>query len=226
MAGWAEFLAAFAAFLAAHIIPMRPRLKGAIIRRFGRAGYLAGFSLLSLALLYWLVLAAGRAPHVALWPHAIWQRWLVNLVMPLAILLAVFAIGARNPFAFGGTGAGFDPARPGITGVTRHPLMWAFALWAGAHLLANGDLAHLLLFGPLLAFALAGVIAAEARARRALPDFDRLAARTSVVPGAALISGRWRPRGLPSAPRLLIALLIWAGLYILHAPLIGVSPQP
>ena len=226
MSGWTELVTAFAAFLAAHIIPMRPGLKAGLIRTLGKPGYISAFSLLSLGLLYWLLLAAGRAPYVEVWPQAQWQRWLANIAMPLAIALTVFAVGAANPFAFGGKSGGFDPARPGIVGVTRHPLMWAFAIWAFVHLLANGDLAHLVLFGPLLIFALSGVFAAEARARAALPDFDRLAARTSVWPGAALISGRWRPGGLPSIWRLAVTLLVWAALLHLHAPVIGLSPLP
>lgn len=226
MSGWAELVAAFGAFLAAHIIPMRPGLKGGLIRVLGKPGYIAAFSLLSLALLYWLLMAAGRAPYVEIWPQAQWQRWLANLAMPVAIALTVFAVGAPNPFAFGGRRADFDPARPGIVGLTRHPLMWAFAIWAFAHLLANGDLAHIVLFGPLLIFALSGVFAAEARARAALPEFDRLAAHSSVWPGAALISGRWRPAGLPSIRRLAVTLLVWAALLHLHAPVIGLSPLP
>ena len=226
MSGWTEFILAFVAFLAAHLIPMRPALKSPLIAVLGRAGYIAAFSLLSLGLLFWLLMAAGRAPFVEVWPQAGWQRWLVNLAMPLAIALTVFAVGVPNPFSFGGKTAGFDPDRPGIIGLTRHPLMWAFAIWAFVHLLANGDLAHLVLFGPLLIFALSGVFAAEARARAALPDFDRLAARTSVWPGAALISGRWRPGGLPSIWRLAVTLLVWAALLHLHAPVIGLSPLP
>ena len=226
MSGWTEFILAFIAFLGAHVIPMRPALKSPLIAVLGRAGYIAGFSLLSLGLLYWLLMAAGRAPFIEIWPQAQWQRWLVNLAMPGAILLVVFAVGRPNPFSFGGRTQGFDPERPGIIGLTRHPLMWAFAFWAGAHLLANGDLAHVILFGFLLAFALSGIWGAEARARRALPDFDRLAAHTSLWPGMALLSGRWRPQGAPSIPRLLVAGLIWAGLLHLHAPLIGLSPLP
>ncbi|MFV0292363.1 MAG: NnrU family protein [Paracoccus sp. (in: a-proteobacteria)] len=226
MAGWGELVAAFAAFLAAHVIPMRPDLKSGLIRILGRLGYIVVFSILSLGLLYWLLMAAGRAPFIEIWPQAIWQRWLVNLAMPVAIMLAVFAIRAKNPFSFGGIAEGFDPSRPGIVGLTRHPLMWAFTIWAGGHLLANGDLAHVILFGAMFAFALSGVFAAEARARRSLPDFDRLAAHTSVWPGAALLDGRWRPRGMPSVRRLLIALLIWMGFLHLHVPLIGFSPLP
>ncbi|MBA4490886.1 NnrU family protein [Paracoccus sp. S1E-3] len=226
MSGWTEFILAFAAFLAAHVIPMRPALKSPLIAVLGKPGYIAAFSLLSLGLLYWLLMAAGRAPFIEIWPQTEWQRWLVNLAMALAILLVVFAVGVANPFSFGGKMAGYDPERPGIIGLTRHPLMWAFAIWAGAHLLANGDLAHVALFGPLLVFALSGIWGAEARARRALPDFERLAVHTSLWPGMALISGRWRPQGMPSFARLLIAGLVWAALLHLHAPLIGLSPLP
>ncbi|MFV0411595.1 MAG: NnrU family protein [Paracoccus sp. (in: a-proteobacteria)] len=226
MSGWGEFITAFAVFLAAHVIPMRPALKGRLIGWLGRPGYIAAFSLLSLGLLYWLLMAAGRAPYIEIWPQALWQRWLVNLAMPLAIALTVFAVGARNPFAFGGRAEGFDPEHPGIVGLTRHPLMWAFALWAGAHLIANGNLAHVILFGFLLVFAVSGIRGAEARARRSLPDFDRLAAHSSLWPGAALLDGRWHPREWPSWRRLLIAVLVWAALIFLHPVLIGLSPLP
>ncbi|WBU63687.1 NnrU family protein [Paracoccus aerodenitrificans] len=226
MSDWAEFAAAFAAFLAAHAIPMRPGLKTRIIRILGKPGYIIVFSVVSVALLYWLLMAAGRAPFIEIWQQAVWQRWIANIAMPFAILLGVFSVRAKNPFSFGGTAEGFDPDRPGIAGMTRHPLMWAFAIWASVHLLANGDLAHLLLFAPLLVFALSGVLAADARARRNLPDFDRLAAHTSLWPFAALLDGRWQPRKLPSLSRLAIAVVLWAGLLHLHPAVIGVSPLP
>lgn len=222
---WLPLILAFAVFLAAHALPMRPAIRGRLVSMLGRRGYLAGYSLLSLGLLYVLILAANDAPRVMLWQAAGWQRWLVNLAMPCAVLLAVFGTGAANPLGAGGKAAGFDPARPGIAGLTRHPLMWAFALWAGAHLIANGELAHVILFGVMLAFALMGIAAAEARARRQ-PDFAVLSAHTSIFPGAALLAGRWRPRGLPPLPRLGLALLLWAALYHLHPALMGMSPAP
>ena len=167
---WAEFIIALAAFLAAHALPLR--LKAPLVARLGRRGFALGYSLLSLGLLYWLIVAAGRAPWVPLWPQAVWMRWLVNLAMPVAILLAL-------------TG--------GMAG-----LMAAFALWAGAHLLANGDLAHVLFFGLMLTYACLGVTLGLRR-------------------GLVLRLG-W--------PRLLAAPLIWAALFHLHPLVIGVSPAP
>lgn len=222
---WLVFALAFIVFLGSHAIPMQPGVRGPLVRYLGRGGYLLGYSLLSLALLYALILAANAAPRVTLWGPALWQRWLVNLLMPVAILLAVFGAGAPNPLGTGGRAAGFDPARPGVVGVTRHPLMWAFALWAGAHLVANGELAHVIFFGAMLAFAALGVAAAEARGRR-LPDFAFLARHTSLVPGVALLTGRWRPQGWPSLPRLVLAVAIWAALLALHPPVIGAVATP
>ncbi len=227
MEAWAEFISAFMLFLAAHAIPARPTMRRRIEALLGRKGYIVAFSALSLGLLYWLILAAGRAPYIEIWGQPGWSRWLVNLTMPLAVLLWVFAVGTPNPFAFGGRRDGFDPDHPGIAGVTRQPLMMGFAIWAGAHLTANGDLAHVILFGLMLGFALTGVFAAEARAKRALgPDWGRLAARTSLWPFSALLGARWRPSALPDLRRVAIAVLIWAALYRLHAPLIGLSPVP
>ncbi len=172
MTGWIEFAAAMALFLISHRLPAMLGVKSWLRARLGEAGYTAVFSLVSLGLLYWLIVAAARAPFVPLWDQAPWQRWAVNLAMPVAALLAVFGIGAANPFAFEGRAAGFDPDRPGIAGLTRQPLLWALALWAGAHLLPNGDLAHVLLFAPMLGFSLVGMRIVERRRRAALGEAD------------------------------------------------------
>lgn len=226
MTDWLEFAAALALFLGSHRIPAMGGLKGRLLARLGPAGYGALFSVVSLALLAWLIVAAGRAPVVPLWDQAGWHRWAVNLAMPVSVLLAAFGTGAANPFAFEGRAAGFDPDRPGIVGVTRQPLLWALALWSGAHLLANGDLAHVLVFAPMLVFSLAGMFMVEARRRRAMGDaeWQRLTARTGLVPGAALVAGRWRPQAVPSVWRLAGAALAWGALWHLHAPVIGAWP--
>ncbi len=172
MGGWVEYLAASAAFLGAHVIPAMPRIRGWLVTQLGRRAYLAGFSLLSVMLLAWLIRAAGQAPYVALWDAGNGGRWLINLAMPLAILSGCLARGLSG-------------------------LVLAFAIWAGAHLLVNGDLAHAGLFGGMLAFALTGL------ARSGLPSQFR-----------------------PTVPRLGLALLIWAGFLHLHPLVIGASPLP
>jgi uncharacterized membrane protein len=225
---WIELALAMGLFLVSHRLPAWIGVKDLLVAALGARGYTLAFSALSLALLWWLIQAAGRAPFLPLWDQAVWHRWTVNLAMPLAALLAVFGIAAPNPFAFEGRSTGFDPDRPGIAGLTRQPLLWALALWAGAHLLANGDLAHVILFASFLALALAGMPVVEARRRRAMgaEDWARLTRSTALLPLAALVTGRWRPRGGPSLLLLALALAGWAALWHLHAPVIGVWPGP
>lgn len=225
---WIELALALVLFLVSHRIPALLGAKDRLLAVLGPRGYALAFSAVSLLLLWWLIVAAARAPFVPLWDPQTWHRWAVNIAMPAAIALAAFGIAAPNPFAFEGRAAGYDPARPGIAGLTRQPLLWALALWAGAHLLPNGDLAHVLVFGPFLALALYGPRLVEGRRRRAMGDaeWQRLSAQTGLVPLAALLAGRWRPRGLPSPWRLAIALAAWAALWHLHPPVIGAWPGP
>ena len=225
---WIEFALAMGLFMVSHRVPAWLGVKERLVAALGPRGYMAAFSAVSLLLLWWVILAAGRAPVVLLWDQAPWQRWAVNLVMPVAVALAAFGVAAPNPFAFEGRTSGFDPARPGIAGVTRQPLLWALALWAGAHLPANGDLAHVLVFAPFLVLAVLGMRVVETRRRKAMgaADWARLTAGTGLFPFAALVAGRWRPVGWPSPWRAGVTLGGWALLWHLHAPVIGVWPGP
>jgi len=226
--GWIEFAAALGLFLISHRIPALIGVKRPLTAALGPRGYTVVFSVISTVLLAWVIVAAGRAPYVGLWDHAIWHRWAVNIAMPAALALIVFGTAAPNPFAFEGRATGFDPARPGIAGLTRQPLLWGLALWSGAHLLANGDLAHGVLFGSFAGFSLLGMRIVEARRARAMgaDAWRHLTARTSLIPLIALVQGRWRPTQGPQAWRALLWIASWAGLWLLHTPVIGVSPAP
>jgi uncharacterized membrane protein len=207
----------------------RPNIRNRLVAAMGERPYLILYTLVSL-LLAWLSVAAGRAPFVPVWDLAPWQAWVPLVAMLPACLLAAFAAGAANPLSLGGRrDAGFDPARPGLAGITRHPLLWALALWAASHIVPNGDLAHIILFGAFTAFALVGGIVIDRRSRKRLGarEWRRLAARTSFVPFGALVGGRWRPSGLNlSLPRLAVAIILYAAFLTMHAPIIGVSPLP
>jgi uncharacterized membrane protein len=228
MGGWAEFLAAFAIFLLSHALPARPAARRRLAAMLGERGYLLAYSLVSIGVLAWLVAAAGRAPYVELWPYAPWQAWVPNLLMPVACLLVAFGVAAPNPLSFGGRAAGFDPARPGIAGVARHPLLLAISLWAGAHVVPNGNLAHLLLFGAFAGFAILGMRIIDRRKRRLMGDanWTALAAHSSAWPLSAWFTGRWRPASPPSPIRLGAGLLLWLLLLAAHPAAIGVSPLP
>lgn len=223
MTGWAEFAAALATFFLSHAIPVRSPLRPWLVARLGMRGYLVGYSLVSLAVLAWLIGAAGRAPHVAVIPPLDLLRWLPVLVMPLVCWLVVAGLAVDNPLSIGGPGRGArNPARRGVLALTRHPLLLALALWALAHLLANGDLAHVILFGLMAGFAALGMGLIDRRKRRQMGD----AAWTRAAAGTARLSLAGMRHLRPSAGQLGLALALYAGLWLLHAPVIGVSSWP
>jgi uncharacterized membrane protein len=230
LTGWNELIFAFALFFLSHIIPVRPTIREWLIRHIGKALYLAAYSVLSIILFVWLIVAVGRAPYLSLWPFAPWQLWIPNVAMPFVCLLLAFGMAAPNPLSIASRNdKSFDPDHPGIAGVTRHPVLWAAALWAFAHIVPNGDLAHVLLFGLFSAFSIVGMLAIDARNQRALgaANWRRLSHRTSQVPLAALVGGGWRPSfDKINIFRLVAAVGLYAGFLALHQPVIGVSPFP
>ena len=223
-----EFLISLAAFVAAHVLPARTGLRARAIDRFGHRPYMAAYSVLSLALVAWVVSAASRAPHVALWPQAPWQAAVPVVAMPVALTLLVAGLAQPNLLSIslvraGGSG---DPA--GIVRVTRHPVLWGFGLWAAAHVPPNGDLVSVVLFAGLTVFAFAGMAGLDRRRRREMGDGPwRDAARaTSNFPFAAILAGRSR---LPADSRTLAATAIAIAAYLAlllggHAALFGVDP--
>jgi uncharacterized membrane protein len=230
LAGWGEMALALIAFFASHIVPARPALRRSLQAHLGRVAYGLIYSTVSLAVLVWLIAAARNAPHVQLWDFEPWQLWVPNLVMPFACLFIAFGIAAPNPFSFGGRRSeAFDADRPGIAGITRHPLIWAITLWALAHMAPNGDLAHVLLFGLFAVFGVVGMAALDRRKRKQWGEtlWAERAAKASTIPFAALIAGRARLRDLHLDPlRAAAALALYVTLLAAHPYAIGVSPLP
>lgn len=227
--GWTEFALVLALFVATHFLPSWRPVRNGLIGAVGRRAYFAGYGAVSTVLLVWLVVAAGRAPYLPVLDPAGWQRWVPNLVMPVAVLLLTMGVGLRYPYTLGGRGdAAFDPDRPGLAALTRHPVAWALALWAAAHLLANPDLAHVVLFGGFAAISLAAMRLFDARARAAEPArWPALRAATAILSLRPLADPAWLRRNAGAlALRVAAALFVYVGLYHLHGPVIGASPAP
>lgn len=222
-----EFAAALIAFLLSHSLPARSGLRAAFVRRFGEGAWLLVYSLVSILLLAWLISAAARAPYLQLWDLELWHYHVPLMLMLPASMLFVGGAASPNPLSIGFSRRPFDPQRPGIVGVTRHPLLWGFALWSFSHLPPNGDLVSVIMFGGFGLFSLAGMAILDRRRRRALGSaWERLAVGTSVVPFAGVLGDRqrhgWRMRDL------LGTLIGGSFLYLLllfgHPLLIGPDP--
>ncbi|WP_291724883.1 NnrU family protein [Magnetospirillum sp. 64-120] len=184
----------------------------------GVAGFNIAYSIVSLLLLAWIIRAYQLAPAVVMWTQEPWMRWVPPIVMLPATLLLTIGMTSPNPFSIGPGSKGFDPARPGILRLTRHPILWGLALWSAAHMVPNGDVAAWMIFAPLLGLAMIGPKLLDAKRRRTRPDWAELAAQTHRPTFSMIIEiGWWKP---------LLALAIYASLIWLHEPLIGASPLP
>ena len=147
-------------FLGAHSVRLvADDWRTAQLARIGEARWKGVYSLISvvgLGLIVWGYGQARGAP-LALWPSPVWTRHLAAvLTLPVFVLL----VAAYLP-------------RSHIKAWIGHPMVAGVALWALAHLLANGNLADLALFGSFLAWAVADFVSARRR--------DRLVGRTYAV---------------------------------------------
>jgi len=218
-----SLLLAAAFFLGIHLLVSGTALRDRLIARLGEGPYRGLFSLASLTALVWLCMAYNRAPYVETWGRLEGLKPLADLLMLIAVPLAVLGLTTRSPTSVGGEAA-VARGPVGIQRVTRHPFLWGVALWALVHLTLNGDLAALLLFGSLGLLAALGTVAIDRKRARALgPAWTGFAAASSNLPFAAIAQGRARLRlGEIPAWQWLAALAAYAALGALHPALFGV----
>ncbi|WP_375263186.1 NnrU family protein [Palleronia sp.] len=230
MTGWPEFATALALFVGTHFLPTRRGLRDRLIEVMGRRVYFSVYGLVSLLVVVWLTVAANRAPYVSIWSQLEWHRWVPTLVMPVAILLAVLGAGVAYPHTLGGRrSGGFDRSAPGAAALSRHPLLWALTLWSLAHLVANGDVAHVILFGGFALLSVGAMAIFDRRARRSMSpeDWAAVQRRTHILSLAPLMSRRWLRECRATLVRsALITFGLFLMIILLHEPLIGVSPLP
>jgi uncharacterized membrane protein len=209
-------------WIAIHLGIAGTKLRDAIVLRIGPSPFRAAFSVLSIAALVFLVQSWNAAAGSLVWFSPLWLRWLLVLAMLPAFLLFVASVSAPNPTMIGPADSPTKPPR-GVIRVTRHPMLWSFAIWATVHLLGTGDTASMVFFGAFLVTALAGMPSIDAKlARRDPPTWQALSASTSILPFAAIAQERnrlvlhefgWR------APA--IAIIAWIVLLIAHPWLFG-----
>jgi uncharacterized membrane protein len=198
------------------------RLRDILVAKLGEGLFRGLFSATSILTLVLLIWAWGRCPTTPLWYAPHWLRWILVAVMLVAFVLFVASLRQRSPTIIGGEAT---PPR-GIQRVTRHPMLWSFALWAAVHIVGNGDTAAIVFFGAFLVVALAGMPSIDAKlARRDPPTWQALSAATSIVPFVAIAERRNRfvPQEIGWLT-LLVGVVAWVVLLYLHPWLFGVVP--
>ena len=224
-----NLLTATALFVGGHFALSSASLRAPLIARLGAGPFRGLYAAVAFAALMWMALAYRAAPDVVLWPAAPGLRWIPVLVMPFAFFLLIAANTTKSPTRVGAVlKAGEVSSVAGVLRITRHPLLWAFTLWAASHIITNGDLASLILMGGVLVLALGGMAHID---RRREAEFGAawgpIALSTSVLPFAALLSGRarmdWTGIGWW---RVALALAVYLAFLFGHEWIFGVSALP
>lgn len=187
-------LVGLALFLGVHSLKILRPAHDRLSATLGATGYKAAYALLSLA---GIVLAArgygawrAEGSPILYTPPA----GLSHLSMLLMVFAFVFLVAAYLPGH--------------IKHALKHPMLVAVKIWALAHLLANGDLASVVLFGAFLAWAVADRISVKRRQRAG-----------EIAPAA--FTPRWQADAVAVVVGFVVyALFVWK----LHLWLIGVSP--
>lgn len=153
-----SLIAASVAFVGSHFAMSHP-LRPAMVRLLGEGGFMGVYSLVSLATLGWMALAfrAVSSPYVPFWPGFDDVSWAIGSVLTLIAMVLVVGSLASNP-ALPAPGAEAAARREprGVFRVTRHPMMWGFALWAIAHMIAAPTGRTLVVMSAILILALVG----------------------------------------------------------------------
>jgi len=183
------------------------------MQALGEKAFKGVYALISLLGFYLLVVGYGEArlQTVVLWNPPTATRHIALLLMLFASILMVAAYIPRNHLKI----------RMG------HPMVLSVKVWALSHLLANGNLADVLLFGAFLIWAVLNFKSARARDRAQVQGPD---SNADVSDGGSLAS---LPEDTPIKPSLAATFITLAGgialwaviTFVLHAKVVGVAPM-
>lgn len=188
-------LIGLALFFGLHIFSaVRSRAPGKDIKeRLGYGPYMGLYSLISIAGFVLIVYGFGAARGAGILYTP--PTWLAHINLVLTIPALILLVASQIP-------AGY------IKKATKHPMLLAVKLWALGHLLANGELNSVLLFGSFLAYAV----------------FDRIMVKrrgdNGPGPDAALNT-------MMDVVSIVVGLGVWAAIALwLHPILFGVYALP
>jgi uncharacterized membrane protein len=177
-------------FLGTHLVVTMRDVRAGLIARIGKGTYKGLFSILAalgLGLIVWGFARYRAAEWIDVWYPPVWTRHVtIALMLPSVILMVAGYIRGR------------------IYATLKHPFLAGVKLWAAAHLIANGDLGSILLFGTVLAWAV----------------IDRISLKSRTDPGAPPIPvGTWRSDVLA----IVVGVLVYLALgFVFHPLIIGV----
>ena len=165
--GLLVMIAGLVLFLGMHLVTTRRDLRARLIARFGGGGYKIAYALISavgLALIVWGFAHYRATGWIDVWYPPRMTKHITEALMLPAVILVV---------------ASYTRGR--IYTTLKHPMLAGVKLWAAAHLLANGDLGSIILFGSFLAWAVIDRISLKRRPDAGAPPIPVGGARNDLI---------------------------------------------
>jgi len=147
--GLAILILGLAMFIGTHVITTRRETRARLIGRFGEGPYKIAYSVASIVgvlLIAWGFGLYRAAGYIPVWNPPAWTRHIAALLVLVAVICVV---------------AAYSPGR--IKTALKHPMLVGVKLWAFAHLISNGDLGSIILFGAILGWAVSDRISLKRR---------------------------------------------------------------
>jgi uncharacterized membrane protein len=178
--GLSIMIAGLVLFLGVHTLTMMRDARARVIARLGEGGYKILYALVSvagLALIAWGFSLYRQFEWINVWYPPVWIRHIaLALMLPAVILVVASYVRGR------------------IFTTLKHPMLTGVKLWAVLHLMANGDLGSIILFGSVLAWAVFDRISLKRRTDAGAPPIpvggvtnDLIAVGVGVVVYLALV---------------------------------------
>lgn len=214
---------AISAFVAGHELLSHP-LRAPLVARLGDRGFMLVYSVVALGTLgiavqLWKAIEPNR-----LWTAPHWLHIVCVVAMAFAAILFVGSVTAPNP-ALMGMPAGGRPR--GVQRITRHPMMWSFAIWGIVHIIMSADSRTIVLASGIITLALFGAAMQDGKKKAQNPAYGDHMAATGFMPFGAQLRGRaaWSS-ALPGLVATVGGLALWALLLWGHPLVIGLPALP
>lgn len=180
-------------FLGTHSMrAVAPGARDAVIDKIGQKGWMALAGVLSLAGFVLIIIGFGQARLEPFWLQRIWgsPSWTAHVTALIMLLAFISLIAAYVP-------------KNHVKAAVGHPMILSVKIWSLGHLLANGELASVILFGSFLVWSVVAYASARKRDR---------------IEGTARVQANWAATGITLVAGVIVYVVF---AFYLHMLLIG-----
>jgi uncharacterized membrane protein len=214
-------LFAVTAFVGTHFLLSHP-LRAPLLQATGEGAFLGIYSLVAIITMIWTVVAYGNAPMtVPLWSvgDGLWA--VATLMMLIASVLLAGSLVGNPAFPKPGARSAAPGSARGVYAITRHPMLWSFAIWGFAHIMVYPIAKTFIVTSAIIILSLLGAAFQDRKKEQLQPAVWPLwERRTSYFPFAAIVAGRARLGGF-GLVAIIGGLALWLAATWAHIPLSG-----